>query len=100
MSQSPRQPRAKKVWTKGPLSPAALVVREILLSLPPERAMTGKQIVDEVNRRASRSPNGTWLLQQTLTTRIVPALKPYGLRNAARIGYFFPMECRPALPTS
>ncbi len=67
-----------------PLSPRAFAVRELLRSLPQGKAMTGPDIIAALYER-DRTMN---MDMSTFTSRIVPELKPYGLRNKPRIGYY------------
>lgn len=72
-----------------PLSPQATAVYEILLQLPAHRAMTGRELIAALNAR--HMP----IEQSTLTSRIIPALEPYGVESVPRIGYRIPASRRP-----
>lgn len=63
------------------LSKKAAAVYDILIVLPPHRAMTGRDLVDELRKKR------ICIAQSTLTSRIIPELKPYGVENARRKGY-------------
>lgn len=64
------------------LTTNAAAVYEMLCALPPHRAMLGREIVDALN-----AEHGTLIDESTLTRRIIPALKPYGIENKRRVGY-------------
>jgi len=71
------------------LSLKQAAVYEMLVEHPPYRGMTGPEIIDELQNR------GIFTDQSTLTSRIIPALCPYGIENAPRIGYRIPPTKRP-----
>lgn len=66
-----------------PLSQNAQIVYEILIALPPHKAMTAPEILDEV----SKKHNKYWD-EKELYDRVFPQLKTWGLRNKRRIGYW------------
>ena len=66
-----------------PLSKKAAVALEILRRLPPEQALTGPRLIDAL----SDHDDGVDTDQATLTGRIIPALRPYGVENIPRLGY-------------
>jgi len=72
------------------LSPAAAAVLEILLELPSYRGLTGPKILDALS---ARNPP-IHIDQSTLTTRVIPELKAYGIENQRRIGYRIPNDAR------
>lgn len=72
------------------LSPAAAAVYEILLEVPPHRGMTGPKLLDALEKR------GVYTEQSTLTSRIIPELKAYGVEGVPRKGYRIPLSKRPA----
>ena len=65
------------------LSKKAAVALEILRNLPPEQALTGPRLIDAL----SDHDDGVDTDQATLTGRIIPALRPYGVENIPRLGY-------------
>jgi len=72
------------------LSAHAAAVYEILLEQPTYRSMTGPELIKALENR------NIFTEQSTLTSRIVPELKPYGVENKPRIGYRIPEEKRPS----
>ena len=72
-----------------PLSENAVKVREILLGLPPDQALTGPKLLDVL------ATQDVFIDQGTLTKRIIPELKPYGVQNKPRVGYYIPASKRP-----
>lgn len=75
---------------RPPLSDNAAKVREILLGLPSERGLIGRKLLEKLDK------HGVFIDQSTLTKRIIPELKPYGVMNKPRIGYYIPVESRPS----
>lgn len=73
-----------------PLGEKAALLYEKLISLPEHRGMTGPKILDWFS-----DEHGEIVDHGTLAKEIIPALKPYGLRPARRIGYFIPPKDRP-----
>ncbi|MEX2216530.1 MAG: hypothetical protein WD768_20625 [Phycisphaeraceae bacterium] len=71
------------------LSQRAATVYELLLSVPAHRGLTGKQIIEALRER------DIYIEQSTLTTHILPQLKPYGLEGKRRVGYRIPQSRRP-----
>lgn len=71
------------------LSQAASIAYEVLLDQPPHRGLTGPELLLLMDERGCPSD------QSTLTSRIVPELKPYGIENAPRKGYRIPPSKRP-----
>ncbi len=65
-----------------PLSDKALGVLNLLKHLSANKALTGRQILDELSKK------NVFLDQSTLTKSIIPALKPHGVKNKPRIGYY------------
>lgn len=65
-----------------PLSDKALGVLNLLKHLSANKALTGRQIIDELSKK------NVFLDQSTLTKSIIPALKPHGVKNKPRIGYY------------
>lgn len=65
-----------------PLSKNARAVLELLRQLGPEEALSGPEILDDLDRA------GTSIDQSTLTKNIIPALEAYGVRNLPRVGYY------------
>ncbi len=51
--------------------------------------MTGPEILDALVEQ------DVIIDQSTLTQKIIPELKPYGLRNKPRVGYHIPAAERP-----
>lgn len=73
-----------------PLTPSAAAVYEMLLSLPAHRAMMGPQILDKLSQEHTIEID-----QSTLTGRIIPALKPYGVEGVHKVGYRVKPSRRP-----
>lgn len=71
------------------LSPAAATAYEVLLELPSHRGLVGPELVTALKSK------GVHIEQSTLTSRIVPELKAYGLETAPRKGYRIPASKRP-----
>jgi len=71
------------------LSEAAACVYEILLAQPPHRGLTGPELLKKMDAKEC------CIDQSSLTGRIIPALKPYGVENAPRKGYRIPASKRP-----
>lgn len=67
-----------------PLTPSARAVLELLGELPPNAALTGPEILTALDNK--KPP--ILLDQSTLTSRIIPALKPHGVKNKPRVGYY------------
>ena len=65
-----------------PLAEKALAVLNLLQELSPNQALTGPKILDELDNK------NIIIDQSTLTKSIIPALKPHGVRNKPRIGYY------------
>jgi len=89
-SDSPKLGIAQSGAEKGvslagtPLSAKACAVLELLKALPAHRGMTGPEILDALMKR-----NPPMLCDQsTLTRRIIPKLKPYGVKNKRGAGYY------------
>jgi hypothetical protein len=67
-----------------PLTDKAAAVLELLKALPCDRGMTGPAILDALNNR--QPPMN--FDQSTLTARIIPELKPRGVKNRRGVGYY------------
>lgn len=68
-----------------PPSETQLKVLEVIQSLPPERGISGKDIIKELKKA------GFPIEQSTLTRHIIPDLKKWhGVKNVRRRGYFIP----------
>ena len=65
-----------------PLSDKALAVLNLLQNLPPNQGLTGSKIIDKLSKQY------IFLDQSTITKSIIPALKPHGVKNKPRIGYY------------
>jgi hypothetical protein len=65
-----------------PLSEKAAAVLELLKTLPEHRGMTGPKILETLDKK------NIMIDQSTLTKNIIPELKPYGVKNRPRIGYY------------
>ncbi len=65
-----------------PLSDKALAVLNLLRNLPPNKALTGPKILKELDDK------NIIIDQSTLTKSIIPELKPHGVKNRPRIGYY------------
>ena len=61
-------------------------VYDLLRALEPHEALTGPQILAELAKM------NVFMDQTTLTSRIIPELKPYGIENAPRKGYRIPKQ--------
>jgi hypothetical protein len=77
-----KEKKQDKTATLEPLSYKAAAVLTLLENLPVGRALTGKKILGELDKQ------NIFIDQGTLTKRIIPALKPYGVKNKPRIGYY------------
>lgn len=71
------------------LTETASAAYEILLQQPTYRGLTGTQLLELMDKKGYPSD------QSTLTGRIVPELKPYGIENTRRKGYRIPASKRP-----
>jgi hypothetical protein len=67
---------------KEPLSDKALAVLHLLQELPPNQGLTGSKILKKLDGKK------IFIEQSTLTKSIIPALKPHGVQNKPRIGYY------------
>jgi len=67
-----------------PLSKTAAAVYELLKDLPEHRGLKGREILEELERR----DKPIFIDQSTLTKNIIPALRPYGVKNKRGAGYF------------
>lgn len=65
-----------------PLSEKAAAVLELLKTAPEHRGMTGPKILEALDKK------NILIDQSTLTKNIIPELKPYGVKNRPRIGYY------------
>lgn len=74
--------KSKDAKINEPLSDKGLAVLDLLQNLPPNKALTGRLIIDELSKK------NVFLDQSTLTKSIIPALKPHGVKNRRRIGYY------------
>jgi len=68
--------------TNEPLSDKALAVLNLLQELSPHQGLTGPKILEKLDNK------NILIDQSTLTKSIIPALKPYGVKNKPRIGYY------------
>lgn len=66
-------------------------VYEILADLPPGQALLGRQIADEMQKR-----HGITTDENTLCKHHFPKLKPFGLKNTPRVGYYLDPHPKPA----
>lgn len=73
-----------------PLSPKAAAVRKVLLGLPPDGAMPGPKLLRALGDQTPR----VTLSESELTSRIVPELKPWGIENKPRVGYYIRQDAR------
>ena len=71
-----------------PLSARARAVLQHLESLPVNTAITGPEIVEWLNEQ------GDLISESTLTSRVIPELKRFGVKNKRRIGYFIDRKAR------
>ena len=65
-----------------PLSDKTAAVLELLKTLPEHRGMTGPKILETLDARSIH------IDQSTLTKNIIPELRPHGVKNKPRIGYY------------
>jgi hypothetical protein len=70
------------------LSCPAAVAYEILLELPPYCGLICTELLAEMDKRNEPTQ------QSSLTGRIIPELKPYGVENVPRKGYRIPASKR------
>ncbi len=74
----------RKQSSTKPLTDKAAAVLELLKALPANRGMKGPEILDALNKRTPPMNFD----QSTLTKRIIPALRPYGVKNRRGAGYY------------
>jgi len=67
---------------REPLSDNQAAIYELLKELPEHKAMTGKEILKKLEGK------GIIIDQSTLTKNIIPALRPYGVKNKRGAGYY------------
>jgi hypothetical protein len=72
----------QKKKEKPPLGEKAAAVYEILKALPEHKALTGKEILQQLEEK------GIITDQSTFTKSIIPALRPYGVKNKRGAGYY------------
>ena len=65
-----------------PLTKKAAAVLDLLNTIPPNRGMTGAEILAALDKKDMIFD------QSTLTKRIIPELRPYGVRNRRGVGYY------------
>jgi hypothetical protein len=70
-----------------PVSEKAFQVLRLLRDLQPGQALTGRKICDALAEK------NVFVDESVLTTRIIPALRRYGVKNKPRIGYY--LSCPP-----
>lgn len=68
--------------SKEPLSENQAAVYELLKELPKHKAMIGKEILKKLEDKI------IIIDQSTLTKNIIPALRPYGIKNKRGVGYY------------
>ena len=74
-----------------PLSEKATAVYKLLLELPEDEGLTGRQIVSRLREQ------GVFTDESTLTTHIIPKLKRvHGVVNRPNVGYCIPSDKRPS----
>jgi len=66
-----------------PLSPNAQIVYDILTNLPAHKALKTPDILDEVYKKTGK----IWD-EKELYDRVFPQLRPWGLKNKRRVGYW------------
>lgn len=76
---------------REPLGHSAAAVYEELLKLPVHRGLTGPDLLDALSKRDPP----VLIDQSTLTSRLVPELRPYGIENKPRVGYYIRSDARP-----
>jgi len=69
---------------REPLSENAVAVYELLKGLPQHRGLKGREILEKLEHREKP----IIIDQSTLTKNIIPALRPYGVKNKPGAGYF------------
>lgn len=77
------QGRGGKEQRLAPLSENQTAVYDLLKNLPEYKAMTGKEIL-----RQLEDEKAIIMDQSTLTKNIIPALRPYGVKNKRGAGYY------------
>jgi hypothetical protein len=71
------------VLRREPLSKNAEIVYDILVELPPHKALTVPEILDIVNEKHEKAWD-----EKELYERVFPQLRQWGLKNKPRIGYW------------
>ena len=74
---------------RPPLTKKPAAIYRILLELPEHKALTGPAIVAELLKVGIATD------ESTMRRHFLPRLRPYGLRNKRRVGYYIPLEDRP-----
>ena len=82
--------RLKKTDDLPVLSDSAAIAYEILLELEPYKGLKGTELLQVMDNRGYPTD------QSSLTSRIIPELKLYGVENVPRKGYRIPESKRPA----
>ena len=81
---------AERIGHREPLSPTAAAILDALLALPEHRGMTGPEILDHL----SQLPDAINTDESTLTSRYIPELRMYGVKNRKKVGYYIPLQAR------
>lgn len=77
------------VVSTEPLTHPAAKVLEILQGLKEYEGLKGDAILDALATMATKEdPHGIIIDNSTLTGRIIPELRPYGVRNKRGVGYY------------
>lgn len=75
-------PKTNPTTTTELLGPKAAAVFDLLKTLSPGRAMIGPAILDTLAKQH------IYIADSTLLRHIIPALRPLGVRNKPRVGYY------------
>jgi len=81
-SKQPTEASGKAETKQEPLSDNQASVYDLLKTLPEHKALTGKEILHQLEDK------GIIIDQSTLTKNIIPALRPYGVKNKRGAGYY------------
>ena len=72
---------------REPLSGNAQMVYDILIALPPHKALPAPDILDEVGKKHDKFWD-----EKELYHRVFPQLRQWGLKNKPRVGYWIERE--------
>jgi len=82
--------RSEQAAIDKPLTPRARAVLALLKSLGPNEALTTKQILDALG--GLETP--IYLDDSTFYSRIIPELKPHGVQNRPKVGYYLSSDAQ------